>query len=41
MLIILSEITKIIDERETMQKKKTNTEKNKVDKSYSEKVRAK
>ena len=31
---------KIIDERET-QKKKTKTEKNKGDKSYSERVRAK
>ena len=31
---------KIIDERE-MQKKKTKTEKNKADKSYSERVRSK
>ena len=36
----MSEIMKIIDERET-QKKKTKTEKNKGDKSYSERVRAK
>ena len=34
------EIMKIIDERET-QKKQTKTEKNKGDKSYKEKVRAK
>ena len=36
----MSEIIKIIDERET-HTKKTNTEKNKGDKSYSERVRAK
>ena len=36
----MSEITKIIDERET-QKKQTKTEKKKGDKRYSEKVRTK
>ena len=36
----MSEIMKIIDERE-MQKKKTKAEKNKGDKSYSKRVRAK
>ena len=36
----MSEIMKIIDERETG-KKKARTEKNKRDKSYSERVRAK
>ena len=36
----MSEITKIIDERET-QKKETKTEKSKGDKSCSERVRAK
>ena len=40
----MSEIVKIIDERETQAKKKkkrTKTDKNKKDKSYSERVRPK
>ena len=37
----MSEIMKIIDERETYAETKTETEKNKRDKSYSERVRAK
>ena len=37
----MSKIMKIIDERETHAEKKAKTEKNKRDKSYSERVRAK
>ena len=40
--MISVEIMKIVDERETqIQKKQTKTVKNKRDRSYSEKVRAK